>query len=291
MHFRASRLFFWRRGCGALDGAENQFAPGDRGADLEGARLAVLEVGQIEQHEVGRIAGRQTAGGRLEQRGGLPAGHVHGRCQIDAGKAHHVGHAHADRQRRAGQELFLTRDDQLSAGQHFHLAPGGRISARRQAGLPRDVAHQDAARGRFGADECLDHFRRQMMPIDDQARRQPVFGQLVPDVVGMAAHRAMRAVAQVRAQRRPGIHGRADLGRVGIHVADGHRDAAFHGAGNERRRLRILRRQRHQPDQAHRRLSASVGTLPNPAAGNARADARPAGRLRWQCRDLPGGCR
>ena len=43
-----------------------------------------------------------------------------------------------------------------------------------------------------------------MDAVDDEAGAQPVVGKLVPDVIGMAAQDGVRAVAEVRGQRRSG---------------------------------------------------------------------------------------
>ena len=63
-----------------------------------------------------------------------------------------------------------------------------------------------------------------MMAIDDQARRQAIFGQLVPNVIGMPANRRMSAVAQMRAHSGAGIDRCFNLvaGRLGMANRDQH---------------------------------------------------------------------
>ena len=54
-----------------------------------------------------------------------------------------------------------------------------------------------------------------MVAVDDQTGHQLILGELIPDVVGVAADSSVGSIAQMRAHPSPGIHGRPDLVRVG----------------------------------------------------------------------------
>ena len=89
-----------------------------------------------------------------------------------------------------------------------------------------------------------------MVAVDDQASREAILGQLVPDIVGVAANRAVSAVAEMRAERSASIDGGADLGRVGGGVTEGDDDASGDCAADELGRAGIFRRKRYDPNLA-----------------------------------------
>ena len=62
---------------------------------------------------------------------------------------------------------------------------------------------------------------RDEMPSTMKLGHQAIFGELLPDVVGMAAKLGMGAVAEVRGKSGAGANGSGDLGRGGRSVADG----------------------------------------------------------------------
>ena len=59
-----------------------------------------------------------------------------------------------------------------------------------------------------------------MDAVDDEACHQAVFGELFPDVVGVAAEELVRAVAEVSGKGGAGGDGRGDLRGGGQGVAD-----------------------------------------------------------------------
>ena len=59
-----------------------------------------------------------------------------------------------------------------------------------------------------------------MVAVSNEPRLQAVVRQLRPEVVGMPWQLSMRAVAEMRAQARAGVHRGADLRRVGMSVPD-----------------------------------------------------------------------
>ena len=137
-------------------------------------------------------------------------------ARVNPAKPHDVGHASMNRQRSAGQNVGLPGGNELAAGQHFQLAEAGLVATRRHAAHRRDVADEHDPLGSLGTNHRLDDGGRQMMAIDDQAGGQPIVGQLIPDVIRMAADLWMSAVAQVRAHPRAGIDGGFDSGRSSL---------------------------------------------------------------------------
>ena len=217
--------------------------PAERRRELQAPSRAAIgdERAESNSTSVGRIARPQVVFGHAQESRRVMAGHVNRRRQVDSGKPHHVGHAGADRHGGSGQQLVLPGDHQPAVGEDFQFAKLRRIPARRQTGQARQVAHQDAALGRLGPHQALHDLGRQMMAVDDQAGHQPIFGHLIPDVIGVAAQHAVRAVAQVRAQLRAGVDGRADLRRIGRRVTDRHDHAAAARAADELDRSRDTR--------------------------------------------------
>ena len=245
-----------------------------------GARppVAPIEIfGQVEEHQVGRLARLQARGGEPEQKRGPARGHVDGRGEVQAGEPHDVGHSHADRQARAGEQLFLTGDDQAAVGQDFHLAAAAHVTPRRQSGQARDVADQQASLGGLGAQEGLDDFRRQVMAIHDQAGPQPIFGQLVPEVIRMPAEHAVAPLPRWVLESGAGVDRGADLRAAAAGVADRHDHARGDDAGDERGGLVELGGHGDQANAAAGRLLPGLKLRPAgaPAMRGGMGAARP----------------
>src|SRR5206468_12520223 len=98
----------------------------------------------------------------------------------------------------------------------------------------------------------LEHLIWKMKAIGDQRRPQLVTRELLPEIVGMTRKHQMCAVAQMRGQRRAGLHSDSDLLRRGGGVADGNPNAALNAASNKIRSLSPLRRKRDDPDAPSR---------------------------------------
>ncbi len=178
----------------------------------------------------------------------MDAGHRHGRGQIGAGPTHNADDAGADWLSSPGEQISLARDNEPAVIQDFQGAKFGVVVPGGQPCQARKIADQNDPLGRFGADKGFDHRRWQMVPIDDQSGRQPIVSQLVPKKIRMATQHRMGAISQMGAKRRSSVDNRADLGRVGRRVTDGHSHAAGDNSGNELRRSLELRRHRDQPD-------------------------------------------
>ena len=171
---------------------------------------------QIERHQIGPIAHGERHLVDSQNSSGLDAGHRHGRGQVDAGVTHHADNAGADRLARPGQQIALAGDDEPAIGEDFQRAKCGVVAAGRQAGKARQIADQHDAVGRFRPHKCFDNRRRKMMAIDDQAGREAIFGQLVPEIIRMAAQEGVGTIAQVRAER----GARVDRARICAALAD-----------------------------------------------------------------------
>ena len=63
--------------------------------------------------------------------------------------------------------------------------------------VPGRVGHQDASFEAFRAQRHSKEGCTKVDVIDNEIRHQPVFGQLLPDVIGMAAQQLVRPVAEV----------------------------------------------------------------------------------------------
>ena len=105
---------------------------------------------------------------------------------------------------------------------------GQQVAAQGGASRGGGVGDQEAAADGLGADRGLQEGRAQVDAVDDEAGHQAVFGQLFPDVVGVAAEEGMRAVAEVGGKGGSGGHGGGDLGGGCLGVTDGG-DYAFGG--------------------------------------------------------------
>ena len=105
---------------------------------------------------------------------------------------------------------------------------------------------------------------RQVVAVEDEAGAQAVFGQLVPDVVGVAPDDGVRPVAQVRGPARPGVDGGPDLVTRGGGVADrdedpiGH-DARMYGMAASYSGERVTIRTRPPAASCQRRYSSMSG--------------------------------
>ena len=101
---------------------------------------------------------------------------------------------------------------------HFDLAQtiGTRRAQRRHHGVRDQYAPLDALGPQGDAQERI----RQMVPVDNEARRQLVLGQLLPEVVGMAGKHRVGAIAQMGGERRSGANRVLDLLARRPRVAD-----------------------------------------------------------------------
>ena len=70
------------------------------------------------------------------------------------------------------------------------------IKARRAAGRHDSVGDQERSLQTFGAQRDVQERRRQMKSVDDEAGRQTILGQLLPQIIGMAGQHGIGAVAQ-----------------------------------------------------------------------------------------------
>ena len=86
-----------------------------------------------------------------------------------------------------------------------------------------------------------------MNAVDDEIRHQPVFRKLVPNVVRMPRQHRMRAVPEMRRERRARRYGGGNLRRGGVGVADCRGDARLHHLLDVTRRLWPGGRERHDP--------------------------------------------
>ena len=105
-----------------------------------------------------------------------------------------------------------------------------------------------------------------MMAVDDQGGRQPIFGQLIPEIIRMAAEHRVGAVAQMSAERGAGVDRGGDLRRVGRRVADGNAHAAGDHVGDEVGRAVELRRQRDETNLPVGRLGKQ-SRIPSTSGG------------------------
>ena len=86
-----------------------------------------------------------------------------------------------------------------------------------------------------------------MNAVDDEIGHQPVFRKLVPNVVRMPRQHRMRAVPEMRRERRARRYGVGNLRRGGVGVADRRGDARLHHLLDVARRLWPRGRERHDP--------------------------------------------
>ena len=91
----------------------------------------------------------------------------------------------------------------LPRGFNRPLAVGSRGQARKRAG----VGDQDRPARSFRPGQDPQGGRVEMMAVGDERREERVLRGLVPDRIGMTRQGRGDAVAQVRAQPRPGLHG------------------------------------------------------------------------------------
>ena len=93
-----------------------------------------------------------------------------------------------------------------------------------------------------------------MNSIRDEAGHQPVFGKLLPDVVGMPPRGGVASVAQVRGECGAGAYGRGDRFRLGGGMADGRHHARAHDVLDVGGSFRPLGREGHNPDRTASRF-------------------------------------
>src|ERR1019366_9139329 len=119
---------------------------------------------------------------------GVDRGHADGVGQRQAGEAHQVFDAAVHVEGAAGETVRAGEED----------------AAGRGAGRGGGVGDQHAAADRLGADGGFQKGGAEVDAIDDETGHQTVFGELFPDVVGVAAEELVRAVAEVGGKRGAG---------------------------------------------------------------------------------------
>ena len=78
-------------------------------------------------------------------------------------------------------------------GVELDLLSAERVDAGRHAGRRHRVGDQDRPGGRLRADHRADRGRRQVVPVDDEAREQAVLAELLPDQVRVPGQRRARS--------------------------------------------------------------------------------------------------
>ena len=101
-----------------------------------------------------------------------------------------------------------------------------------------------------------------MVTIHDEARPQPVLGELLEEVVVVPVEGGMGAVAQVCAQPGAGIYRGLHLLGSHVRVTEGDDDTRRHELRDEGGRAVPLRRERHQADQPFRRFLELLELVP-----------------------------
>ena len=203
---------------------------GSDGRPNPNARAGLRGRDDIEERQIGWLARFEAPRRQVKKTRRVARHHPDRGGQIDLRIIDHASDAHTERLRSPGQELELAGNDQSAIVEDFDFAPHGdwsvfrpvrlagaqfigrkhgpvpftrHVSTRRLAGLPREITDEHAPLGRLGAYERLDDRWRQVLPVGNQARAKPVFGELIPEVIGMAAHTQVCTVAQMGAEPRP----------------------------------------------------------------------------------------
>ena len=168
---------------------------------------------------------------------------------------------------------------------HLHLAQ--LVMSRSAAGRHHRVGDQERTLQSFGAQRDLQERPGQMDSIDDEAGRQTILGELLPNVIRMAGQHRVRAIAEVRGERRARADRGCDLAGRCPGVADADHHALLDHGLDEARRLRPLGRQRNQANVSARGVLEAMELVeirrPHPCA----PDVRRADRLPAKCKDLP----
>src|ERR1039457_4776461 len=194
-----------------------------------GGDLDPVPRGQPKLRDIGarRGAGAPAPPRDFAAAPGVEGGHADSVGQREAGETHQVFDAAVHVQGAAGETVRAGKDNAAIAGEIDGLI-GQVVAAGRGAGRRGGVGDQHAAADRLGADGGLQKGGPEVDAIDDETGHQAVFGELFPDVVGVAAEELVRAVAEVGGKRGAGGNGVGDLRGAGLRVADGG-DHAFGG--------------------------------------------------------------
>ena len=273
--------------------------------------------GEAELDDVGGGAGDEGlgAGGDFAGAGGIEGGHADGVGEREAGETHQVFDAAVHVEGAAGETVGAGEDD-AAVGGEIHRLVGQEVAAGRGAGGGGGIGNEHAAVDGLGADGGFQEGGAEVDAIDDEAGHQAVFGELFPDVVGVAAEEGVRAVAEVGGKGGSGGDGGGDLGGGGLGVADGG-DHAFGGDALDVARMasghsgeRVTMRMRPRAASCQRKNSSrsggrthgrgwaprgpSSGEMWGPStwkpamAGPSGRDSRAAARLRRQASMSPG---
>ena len=101
-----------------------------------------------------------------------------------------------------------------------------------------------------------------MVTVRDQAGRQAIVSQLVPDIVAVSVQMDVRSVTEMRAHAGPGVDGRLDLVGVRVGVSDRDEHAAIGRAANERGGFGVFGGQCDQADLAAGRVLQALELVP-----------------------------
>src|ERR1035437_10922522 len=100
------------------------------------------------------------------------------------------------------------------------------------------------------------------MTVENEASHHPVFGELLPNVVGVALDYRVRPVAQMCREARAGVRGGADLRAGGGGVSHRGDHAIVGDRSNVRDRSLVLRAEGDDP------ASPAGSSLPSPILGD-----------------------
>jgi len=237
-------------------------AAADRLLQLQPRAPLRSALGEREDNEIGGRAGSRGGHFKAQELRRTAGRHVDGRRQANAGKVHHVADALAKRPRSAREQLLLPGDHQLAGRQNLQLAELRLVSSGRQARVARQVADEHAPPGLLGADNRLDEVARQVVPVSNHSRGEPVVGHLRPEVVLVPRQQRVRPVAQVGAHRRAGVDRLIDLADRGGRVADRSDHSAGHHFADERGRSGMLGRKGQHADSSPGRLLQPAEFIP-----------------------------
>src|SRR5579863_9067220 len=140
---------------------------------------------QAEEDQIGAIAGIETtlAGSDSADAGRISSGERNGFAQAETGGPHDVRDGVVHRKSGTGQ-THAAGETYASIVVQFDVDFAQAIGTGSAAGRHDGVGYQDGSLQAFGAQGDVQESGRKMEPIDDEAGRQAIVGQLVPNVVG-----------------------------------------------------------------------------------------------------------
>lgn len=144
-----------------------------------------------------------------------------------------VRYALVEGERGTGESLFAGQPDDAIFG-HFHDMRANRVASGRRTGGGHAIGGEEDTVWGFGAVVILEHERRQVQAIRNEAGNQFIAGEQPLDDVVVAVQVEWHGVADVRGERGTGCNGRVDGLFGGVGVAEGDTDAVVGGGFYDR---------------------------------------------------------